>query len=66
MNVFGKHNVYQVVDISENTEKTQKWFKLKCIDFYDVDDLGDGIVCSALHQECWIANFHYTRMAKDD
>lgn len=62
MLVAGKHNTYKVVEHCENYEKTQKWFKVKCVDFYDIDDLGDQVLCSGIDQEIWVANYHFQHM----
>ena len=62
MIVAGKHNTYSVIDKCEDGE--HKWFKLKCIDFYDIDDLGDKIMCRRLGDEIWIANYHFRHMSQ--
>lgn len=62
MLVAGKHNTYEVVEHCENDEKTQKWFKVKCVDFYDIDDLGDQVLCVGIDQEIWVANYHFRHM----
>lgn len=47
----GEWNVYKVIE-ANNTHA-----KLKCIEFYDIEDLGDKIECYAVDQEIWIAQF---------
>ena len=62
MLVAGKHNTYEVISQCENTDGSQKWFRVKCVDFYEVDDLGDQILCTTLGQLLWVANYHFRHM----
>ena len=62
MLVAGKYNTYEVIQESANDDGTQRWFKLRCVDLFGVDDLGDQIMCSSLGQELWIANYHFRHM----
>lgn len=65
--VAGKNNTYQVISVSKTENaglSASKWVNLKCVDFYDVDDLGDGILCTRLDQEIWIANYFFEWMPK--
>lgn len=52
--VAGKNNSYQVV--RGWTSQQYKFLLLKCVDFYDQDDLGDGIACTQLGQEILVSN----------
>ena len=58
----GKHNTYEVIESCQNGDGTQKWFRLQCVDFFDIDDLGDKIFCTALGQKIWVANYHFRHM----
>ncbi len=62
MVVMGKNNTYQVIDKCASEDGSQSWFKVKCVDFYETDNLGDNILCENLNQEIWIANFHFRKM----
>lgn len=63
---IGKFNKYQITHIL--TEKcnqsatTLTWIQLKCVDFVDIEDLGDQILCKAINDEIWIANCHFKHM----
>ncbi len=62
MIVAGKYNTYEVIDQCENGDGSQKWFRLKCVDFYAKDDLGDQIFCTTVGQMIWVANYHFRHM----
>ena len=62
MLVTGKHNTYEVIHWCENENGSQKWFQVKCVDFFEVDDLGDLNLCKHVGQEIWVANYHFRNM----
>jgi hypothetical protein len=49
-------NIYRVEEIQR--DKWMGWAKLKCVWFFEVDDLGDKIECRAEDQEIWVAFYH--------
>lgn len=62
MFVAGKNNIYKLVDKSQNADGSQKWFRVECVDFNGIDDLGDGIMCHEVGEKIWISNFHFHHM----
>ena len=63
--VAGKNNTYEVIShcVDDSGERVCQWVKLRCIDFYDVDDLGDKMYIRKVGEECWVANYHFQQMA---
>jgi len=52
-------NKYRVIDLSPTPGSEFKGcYRLECIDFWCMEDLGDGIECWKLGEKHWVASFH--------
>ena len=48
----GNGNVYQII------KDTDGFFIMKCVTYKGLEDMGDLIFCTRIHQEIWVAKFH--------
>lgn len=46
-----KSNLYKIISCGGGL------YKVKCIKFLEVENLGDGILCNSVESEIWISDF---------